>query len=154
MKSVNRRKDHAFASLDWRDDRAVGFTIVEVLIVLAIAGLILLIIFLAVPAAQRSVRNHNRKAAADYIVAEMDTYKADHGYYPIEAPVPDVDDRVSFVNSLTASGPTKGYRIRYTDDGPNHSYPYAGPDAPADPMDTLDEISITPGHLCVHDEGG
>ncbi len=38
-----------------------GFTIVEVLIVLAIAGLILLIVFLAVPALQRSNRNHNRR---------------------------------------------------------------------------------------------
>lgn len=34
-----------------------GFTIIEVLIVLAIAGLILLIVFLAVPALQRSSRN-------------------------------------------------------------------------------------------------
>ena len=38
-----------------------GFTIIEVLIVLAIAGLILLIVFLAVPALQRSNRNHNRR---------------------------------------------------------------------------------------------
>lgn len=38
-----------------------GFTIIEVLIVLAIAGLILLIVFLAVPALQRSARNTQRK---------------------------------------------------------------------------------------------
>ncbi len=40
---------------------SAGFTIIEVLIVLAIAGLILLIVFLAVPALQRSNRNHNRR---------------------------------------------------------------------------------------------
>jgi len=34
-----------------------GFTIIEVLIVLAIAGLILLVVFLAVPALQRNSRN-------------------------------------------------------------------------------------------------
>jgi prepilin-type N-terminal cleavage/methylation domain-containing protein len=34
-----------------------GFTIIEVLIVLAIAGLIMLIVFLAVPALQRNSRN-------------------------------------------------------------------------------------------------
>jgi prepilin-type N-terminal cleavage/methylation domain-containing protein len=39
-----------------------GFTIIEVMIVLAIAGLILLIVFLAVPALQRSSRNSQRKA--------------------------------------------------------------------------------------------
>lgn len=38
-----------------------GFTIIEVLIVLAIAGLILLIVFLAVPALQRNARNTTAK---------------------------------------------------------------------------------------------
>lgn len=38
-----------------------GFTIIEVMIVLAIAGLILLIVFLAVPALQRNSRNTQRK---------------------------------------------------------------------------------------------
>ena len=41
-----------------------GFTIIEVLIVLAIAGLILLIVFLAVPALQRNQRNTARKGDA------------------------------------------------------------------------------------------
>jgi prepilin-type N-terminal cleavage/methylation domain-containing protein len=39
------------------EKKASGFTIIEVLIVLAIAGLILLIVFLAVPALQRNSRN-------------------------------------------------------------------------------------------------
>lgn len=38
-----------------------GFTIIEVMIVLAIAGLIMLIVFLAVPALQRNSRNTQRK---------------------------------------------------------------------------------------------
>lgn len=38
-----------------------GFTIIEVLIVLAIAGLIMLVVFMAVPALQRSSRNTQRK---------------------------------------------------------------------------------------------
>jgi prepilin-type N-terminal cleavage/methylation domain-containing protein len=37
-----------------------GFTIIEVLIVLAIAGLIMLVVFLAVPALQRNARNTQR----------------------------------------------------------------------------------------------
>jgi len=41
--------------------RSEGFTIIEVLIVLAIAGLILLIVFLAVPALQRNSRNTQRR---------------------------------------------------------------------------------------------
>ena len=39
-----------------------GFTIIEVMIVLAIAGLILLIVFLAVPSLQRNSRNTQRKS--------------------------------------------------------------------------------------------
>lgn len=39
-----------------------GFTIIEVMIVLAIAGLILLIVFLAIPALQRNSRNTQRKS--------------------------------------------------------------------------------------------
>ncbi|MGH7234275.1 MAG: type II secretion system protein [Candidatus Saccharimonadales bacterium] len=38
-----------------------GFTIIEIMIVLAIAGLIMLIVFLAVPALQRTSRNTSRK---------------------------------------------------------------------------------------------
>jgi prepilin-type N-terminal cleavage/methylation domain-containing protein len=44
-----------------------GFTIIEVMIVLAIAGLILLIVFLAVPALQRSSRNTGRKSDAGHV---------------------------------------------------------------------------------------
>jgi prepilin-type N-terminal cleavage/methylation domain-containing protein len=46
-----------------------GFTIIEVIIVLAIAGLIILIVLLAVPALQRNARNTSRKSDAT-IVAE------------------------------------------------------------------------------------
>lgn len=46
-----------------------GFTIIEVLIVLAIAGLIMLVVFLAVPALQRSQRNNARKSEASRLAA-------------------------------------------------------------------------------------
>ncbi len=48
-----------------------GFTIIEVLIVLAIAGLILLIVFLAVPALQRNQRNTTRTDEAGRIAAAV-----------------------------------------------------------------------------------
>jgi prepilin-type N-terminal cleavage/methylation domain-containing protein len=46
-----------------------GFTIIEVLIVLAIAGLIMLIVFLAVPALQRNSRNTQRNSDASKVAA-------------------------------------------------------------------------------------
>ncbi len=48
-----------------------GFTIIEVLIVLAIAGLIMLIVFLAIPALQRSQRNNARDAEASRIASAV-----------------------------------------------------------------------------------
>ena len=44
-----------------RSPNTTGFTIVEVLIVLAIAGLILLIVFMAIPALERNSRNNQRR---------------------------------------------------------------------------------------------
>jgi prepilin-type N-terminal cleavage/methylation domain-containing protein len=56
-----------------------GFTIIEVLIVLAIAGLILLIVFLAVPALQRSSRNTQRKNDAAAISSAVANFITDNG---------------------------------------------------------------------------
>ncbi len=51
-----------------------GFTIIEVMIVLAIAGLILLIVFLAVPALQRNSRNTQRKNDVAAVLAAVSEY--------------------------------------------------------------------------------
>lgn len=51
-----------------------GFTIIEVMIVLAIAGLILLIVFLAVPALQRNARNTQRKNDAANLSGVTSTF--------------------------------------------------------------------------------
>lgn len=48
-----------------------GFTIIEVLIVLAIAALIMLVVFLAVPALQRSQRNNARVSDASLFAAAI-----------------------------------------------------------------------------------
>ena len=51
-----------------------GFTIIEVMIVLAIAAVILLAVFLAVPALQRSSRNQQRKTDAANLLAGINEY--------------------------------------------------------------------------------
>lgn len=55
-----------------------GFTIVEVMIVLAIAGLIILIVFLAVPALQRNSRNTQRKNDVSSLLGGVSEYAASH----------------------------------------------------------------------------
>lgn len=52
------------APLGLKSKNENGFTIIEVMIVLAVASLIMLIVLLAVPALQRSTRNTNRTADA------------------------------------------------------------------------------------------
>ena len=60
-----------------RDNK--GFTIVEVMIVLAIAGLIMAVIFIAVPALQRSQRNNGRAADANYLLTQYQQAVANNG---------------------------------------------------------------------------
>lgn len=51
-----------------------GFTIIEVLIVLAIAGLILLVVFLAVPGLQRNSHNTSAKNDVGTVLGAMSEY--------------------------------------------------------------------------------
>lgn len=60
-----------------------GFTIIEVLIVLAIAGLIMAIVFFAVPQLQRNSRDNQRHSTANRVSAELTTYSGNNqGTYP------------------------------------------------------------------------
>lgn len=70
IKQLHKRKATA---------RDGGFTIIEVMIVLAIAGLILLIVFLAVPALQRNSRNTQRKTDVSAILGAVQEYVDNNG---------------------------------------------------------------------------
>ena len=60
-----------------------GFTIVETMIVLGIAGLILLVVFLAIPALQRSSRNNQRRQDVQAILEAVSRYELnDSGKFP------------------------------------------------------------------------
>lgn len=53
-----------------------AFTIIEVMIVLAITGLIMLIVFLAIPALQRSARNKMRRNDVGLALAYVSEYRS------------------------------------------------------------------------------
>jgi prepilin-type N-terminal cleavage/methylation domain-containing protein len=60
-----------------------GFTIIETLIVLAIAGFILLVVFEAIPALQRSSRNNQRKQDVASILRSVSHYELNNsGNFP------------------------------------------------------------------------
>lgn len=67
---------------------ASGFTIIEVMIVLAIAGLIMLIVFLAVPALQRNAHNTSIKNDVSGILASINEFENNNnGLVPTSASV-------------------------------------------------------------------
>jgi prepilin-type N-terminal cleavage/methylation domain-containing protein len=61
MNAINKRKES-------------GFTIIEVVLVLAIAGLIFLIVFLALPQLQASRRDTQRRSDAGRIAGALESY--------------------------------------------------------------------------------
>lgn len=56
-----------------------GFTIIEIMIVLAIAGLIIFIVLIAVPSAQRNARNLQRKNDAASVAGAVNTFMNNNG---------------------------------------------------------------------------
>lgn len=56
-----------------------GFTIIEVVLVLAIAGLIFLMVFVALPALQRNQRNTQRRSDASRVVSAIVAYQKNNG---------------------------------------------------------------------------
>lgn len=76
-----------------------GFTIIEVMIVMAIAGAIMLIVFLAVPALRRNSRNTQRRSdATNYMAAVNEFITNNNGTLPSSAA------NVTSVNSLVKLG--------------------------------------------------
>ncbi len=88
-----------------------GFTIIEVVLVLAIAGLIFILVFIAMPFLQKSRRDHQRKVAAQNVLASLNQLYT----YPTNPTKHD-----EFVATLTGElfvDPTTGsaYDIPYRD---------------------------------------
>jgi prepilin-type N-terminal cleavage/methylation domain-containing protein len=90
-----------------------GFTIIEVLIVLAIAGLIMLIVFLAVPALQRNQRNTSRKNDSSRVATAASNYVTNSNGQKIDstakldAIIADAGTMAQFPTLTSAATPTK-----------------------------------------------
>lgn len=54
---------------------AKGFTVIEIMIVLAVCGLIISVVFLAIPALQRTSRNNQRKQDVSAILQAVSRYE-------------------------------------------------------------------------------
>ncbi len=73
-----------------------GFTIIEVVLVLAIAGLIFLMVFVALPALQASQRDGARKNDVSAVAAAVNSFaSANKGSFPNSAKLKDYASNVS-----------------------------------------------------------
>ena len=92
-----------------------GFTIIEVVLVLAIAGLIFLMVFIALPALQRSQRDTQRRDDVSKFVSQLTSYSTNN-----KGALPDAGDMDTFLTSYMKTGdgefndPTTGnpYTVR------------------------------------------
>lgn len=98
-----------------------GFTIIEVVLVLAIAGLIFLMVFIALPALQRSQRDTQRKQDLSRTITAINNYQSNNrGQLP--------SNWATFVtNYLTVNGDT------FTDPSGTNYVINAGNSAPTVP---------------------
>jgi len=85
-----------------------GFTIIEVLIVLAIAGLILLVVFLAVPALQRNSRNTQLRNSVTSVAGGVNEFIANNnGKLPTGVTIADGTATISSSVAGTSSNTIK-----------------------------------------------
>jgi len=79
-----------------------GFTIIEVMIVLAIAGLILLIVFLAIPALQRNGRNTTKRSDVSKTAGAVGEFASNNnGQVPATADVGALQTSANLSNGTT-----------------------------------------------------
>lgn len=73
---------------DIQTKKAKGFTIIEVVLVLAIAGLIFLMVFIALPALQRNQRDTQRKNDLSRVQSAINSFQANNrGRVPTAAEI-------------------------------------------------------------------
>lgn len=125
--------------------KASGFTIIEVIIVLAIAGLIMVIVFIAVPQLQRNQRDNARQNVANRVNAEMETYAGNNqGQYPFDT-APLATFTTNYFNNIDRRNPRTGenYVLSFAtgadpdadDPGPNEIVIYRGADCDGENAD-------------------
>jgi prepilin-type N-terminal cleavage/methylation domain-containing protein len=137
-----------------------GFTIIEVMIVIAIAGLMMVILFVAVPQASANKRDSERKAYAGRVFQAMEEYYKNNGHFLNPE---DASDWARFLSTYMPEGsdPSTGESfdlpnpddVEYLDHGGqsnvSHSvviYPGGIPHAAAKPA--FGQVVIAAGHIC------
>ncbi|MGD8374054.1 MAG: type II secretion system protein [Candidatus Woesebacteria bacterium] len=118
-----------------------GFTIIEVVLVLAIAALIFLIVFLALPALQRSQRDTARKNDVSRFISQLTNYQSNN-----QGAIPANTGWAGFVSSYMTVG---GQSFADPQTG-SYTLNVLASTATA-PTSTIGTVNIYPGGVCDSD---
>ncbi len=115
-----------------------GFTIIEVVLVLAIAALIFLMIFVALPALQRGQRNTARKNDVGTIASAINTYRSNRGgaLPATQAQLATYIDKLSQINSADVRVQAYAAGATFTETAANLDTGAACNDATGQPQGT------------------
>jgi len=137
----------------------VGFTLAEGLLVLAVASIILAVVFLAIPSLQRSARNNQRKTIASNVFAAINNYHNDTNTYPWAPSGAALSAGITYwyefynkyvSSTLNDTDPSTGKSIFYT---PYDSAGHINPDTDdADSCSDPGPGTVPAGQPCVVDE--
>lgn len=83
-----------------------GFTIIEVVLVLAIAGLIFLMVFIALPALQRNQRDQARKNDVSTVAGAVTSYTSNN-----RGAFPETDDLDGYLDDLSDNSPRENVQV-------------------------------------------
>jgi prepilin-type N-terminal cleavage/methylation domain-containing protein len=99
-----------------KETQQKGFTIIEVVLVLAIAGLIFLMVFIALPALQASQRDTARKNDVSTVAAGVTEYTTNNrGSFPTTASIASYAKNVSDNSTSTVVKPLGTTTVTATD---------------------------------------
>jgi prepilin-type N-terminal cleavage/methylation domain-containing protein len=128
-----------------------GFTLIEIVLVLAIAGLIMIIVFLAVTGAQRSRRDSQRNNDLSRIASQLEIFASNNGgCYPDTASMngcpSTVDGWSTGANPFIASSYING--MNFADPLAGSNYSYAGIQIPSSTMPAGVMYEVGSGTTC------
>ncbi|HEY4963383.1 MAG TPA: prepilin-type N-terminal cleavage/methylation domain-containing protein [Candidatus Saccharimonadales bacterium] len=127
-----------------------GFTIVETLIVLAIAAVIIIIVLLAVPALQRTSRNSNIKTDATTFGGGVSEYESANGG-ALPTGISDTTGAVTFTGATATKATISGNTITSTATTPTAGTPtsitYSASAGANCTQNGTSCNTVTPGHI-------
>ncbi len=128
-----------------------GFTLIEVVLVLAIGGLIFLLAFVAFQQVSRNRRDTQRRSDAGRMIAELQNYKGDTNAYPLDVSVGGA------AGTTTIDGPTAETFINTYMGGANFKDPQgnaysvvASTATPVAATSSATQVTYKNNHKCVN----